>query len=965
MRNRKLALTGTIIGSMLLSQLPWNQAVFAAAYEAESAVLSGGAVTAADHVGYSGSGFVGGFTDANKGNASARFTVSASSSGSHNAVLRYANGTGSDKTVSLYVNGVKVKQVVLPATANWDSWGTKTEVVTLQAGSNTIQYKFDATDSGNVNIDKVDIDPVVQQPSTGLEAESATLTGGAVIAADHTGYTGTGFVGGFTDGNKGSAAIAYTVNQTYAGSRDVTLRYANGTSSAKTLSIYVNGVKALQTTLPATANWDTWSTKTESLSLNAGSNTIRYQFDSTDSGNVNVDHVTLGAEPTAPNRDPNPDPGTGQLYQAEDQFISGGVTKNATGVQNFAGTGARVVFTANMAAAGSSAVALRYSNATGSGKTLNVYVNGVYALTTTLANTGSAWGTKSETLPLRKGLNTISYQMDGGNTGGVGIDYASVTGGQPLADRGATLPYQELEAEAGTTNGQVLAENRTYLTLQSEASGRRAVKLSTTGQYVQWTAPKAANSLVVRYSLPDASAGGGINSTLSLYVNGAKAQTLNLSSKYAWTYGDYPYNDNPAGGNGHRFFDESRFLTANIPAGATVKLQKDSGDTAASYTIDLIDLEQVDAAYGMPANFVSIASFGAVAGDAGDDTQAIRDAIASAKSTGKAGVWIPAGTFRMNDRVNVDNVHVRGAGMWHTNLQGTGGKGGFYGTGSSVKVTDLAITGDSLYRNDSADHAAFEGNFGTGSLIQNVWVEHTKVGYWIQSGTDGLFVAGGRVRNTWADGVNLHGGVRNTTISHLSVRNTGDDAFAMWSDGSANENCAFRYNTAQVPVLANTFALYGGKDNKILDNIGSDTVTASSGIVVSTRFNAVAFSGTTEVKRNTLNRTGGWEPNWNTSFGGLWIYAENQSITAPVVVDTLELNGSTYEGIKLSYNQTISNITFNNVKINSAGTYGLVFDGVNGTGNFSNVTVTGAASGGLLNPNNQYTIVRGAGNSGW
>lgn len=984
----KKRLSVLIIMSMVLTFFAQAQTSYAASYEAESASLSGGAVYANDHTGYSGSGFVGGFTDGNKGNAAAQFTVSAAAAGVHNVTVRYANGNGSAKTLSLYVNGVKIKQTTLNATANWDSWTTSTEALTLAAGSNTIRYKFDTTDTGNVNLDKIDVEAAPAAPNT-LEAEAATLTGGTTIANDHTGYTGTGFVGGFTDGNKGNAAVQFAVTPAAAGSRELTFRYANGTGSDKTLSLYLNGTKLRQVTLPATSNWDTWGTKLEVVTLNAGSNAVRLQFDTTDSGNINLDNLVVGAltttptpTPTAtptptptptvtptptPTVTPTPTPGTGFVYQAEDQFFSGGVTKASTYLQNFTSVGARAIFTVNRTAEGNSAVELRYANGTGTIKTINIYVNGVFVKTTTLSATGGAttWGSQSETLSLRKGLNTITYQYDSGNSGGIAIDYISASGGIGLAARGATVPYQELEAESGTTNAQVLTANRTYLTIESESSGRRAVKLTSTGHYVQWTAPQAANSVVVRYSMPDSAGGGGTNGTLSLYVNGTKTQTLSLTSRYAWTYGAYPYNDNAANGEGHRFYDESRFLVGNIPAGATVKLQKDSGDTASYYTIDLINLEQVDAAYTMPANFVSITSFGAVASDAGDDTQAIRDAIANAKSTGKAGVWIPSGTFRMNDRVNVNGIHIRGAGMWYSNLQGTNGKGGFYGVGGNVTITDLAITGDSLYRNDGADHAAFEGNFGTGSLIQNVWIEHTKVGFWLQSGTDGLYVVGGKIRNTWADGVNLHGGVKNTTISHFSVRNTGDDAFAMWSDGSPNENSMFRYNIAQVPVLANTYALYGGKDNKIWDNIGADTVTASAGIVVSTRFNAVAFSGTTEVKRNTLNRTGGWERNWNTSFGGLWIYAENQSISAPIVVDNVQINDSTYEAVKFSYNQSITNVSFNQVNISGAGTYGILFDSVTGSGTFSNVTVTGAASGGLSNPNNQFVITRGAGNSGW
>ncbi|MDP4095352.1 carbohydrate-binding protein [Paenibacillus sp. P96] len=803
--------------------------------------------------------------------------------------------------------------------------------------------------------------------ATAYEAEDASLAGGALVESNHAGYSGSGFIGGFTDSNKGSASVSFAVESSAAGDRDITLRYANGTGAAMTLSLYVNGAKTGQLLLPATSAWDEWGTKAETVTLHEGSNTVQYRFDATDSGNVNLDHIVVGELLPEPEPEPEPNPGSPDVYQAEEQFFSGGVVRTGNVLRNFDSAGARVIFTVNSASTGNKDVTLRYAKSTGESGVMNVYVNGVYTTTTSLASTGGtdAWANQTETLPLRKGLNTIWYETSGGAMSGVQMDLLSVEDGITLADRGATVPYQELEAEKGTTNAEVLTPSREYLTVAAESSGRSAVKLSSTGRYVQWTAPAAANSLIVRYSMPDAPGGGGTEATLSLYVNGVKRQALNLSSKFAWTYGNYPYNDHPANGGAHHFYDESRFIVGDIPAGATVRLQKDQGDTASYYTLDLVNLEQVQPAYAMPADFVSVTDFGATANDSNDDTQALREAVQYAKSMNKAGVWIPAGIFRMNDRVNVDHVHIRGAGMWHTTLQGTNGKGGFYGTGGNVRIADLSIFGDSFYRNDAADHAGIEGNFGTGSLIQNVWIEHMKVGFWLQAGTDGLYITGGRVRNTWADGVNFHGGVKNTMISHFNVRNTGDDAFAMWSDSMPNENNLFRYNTAQIPVLANTFALYGGKANKVWDNIGADTVTASAGIAVSTRFNAVPFSGTTEIKRNTLLRTGGYEPNWNTSFGGLWIYAENQNITSPIVIEQADILDSTYEGIKFSYNQQISGIVLDGVNVDGAGTYGIYFDGVTGSGSFSNVVVQDAASGGLHNPNHAFQIVKGSGNSGW
>lgn len=129
--------------------------------------------------------------------------------------------------------------------------------------------------------------------TTTFQAEAATLSGGATVATDHTGYTGSGFVAGYTDGNKGNAATTFAVDALTAGSATVTARYANATTATMSLSLYLNGAKVRQITFAPLATWDTWATSAETLTLRAGDNTIAYRFDSTDSGNINLDSVTV------------------------------------------------------------------------------------------------------------------------------------------------------------------------------------------------------------------------------------------------------------------------------------------------------------------------------------------------------------------------------------------------------------------------------------------------------------------------------------------------------------------------------------------------------------------------------------------------------------------------------------------------------------------------------------------------
>ena len=138
--------------------------------EAENSGLSGSAGVASDHTGYTGSGFVAGY---NTVGAATTFSVNVPAAGSYPVSLRYSNGpnpSAGAKTVSLYVNGSKVRQVSLADTGNWDTWAAKSDTVTLRAGGNTIAYKMDTGDIGNVNLDSLTV-------GSGSGAVSGTRTG--------------------------------------------------------------------------------------------------------------------------------------------------------------------------------------------------------------------------------------------------------------------------------------------------------------------------------------------------------------------------------------------------------------------------------------------------------------------------------------------------------------------------------------------------------------------------------------------------------------------------------------------------------------------------------------------------------------------------------------------------------------------------------------------------------------------
>ena len=578
---------------------------------------------------------------------------------------------------------------------------------------------------------------------------------------------------------------------------------------------------------------------------------------------------------------------------------------------------------------------------------------------------------------------------DGGLVVAVGSDESSIETGAPVGDaaapatRGATLPYVEYEAETAATNGTLIGPSRAvndtdvFASIAGESSGRQAVKLAGTGQYVRFTTRSVANSVVVRFAIPDSQDGTGLQATLGLYVNGTRATSLGLTSKFAWAYGDPQTTDattnNPGDGFARHFYDEARvLLLMDIPAGTTIALQEDASDTAAYYVVDLIDLEEVPAALPQPEGSLSVASYGVKGDGTTDDGQAIQNAINDAQGRGM-NVWLPSGTYLDASTVlNLKSVTVYGAGMWRSTIEGASGR--FVCGGTACGFSDLALLGETTLRDDGASIPGISGMFGTGSQIENVWIEHFTTGVWIGTNgnapTSGLLVHGARVRDTFADGINFCNGTSNSTIEQSSARNTGDDAFASWAYAAAGDppdtNNVFRFDTVQLPWRANCFAIYGGTGNSIEDDVCADSITYP-GVLVDQEFNSHPFSGTTTVARSTIVRSGGLM--YGAEWGAMTVSGHDTgSAIAGVSISDVDIENPTYAGLFFTGpNDTIDGVTLANITIGGASTYGIeVASTASGSATATNVIVTTPGEGGLDNAApTAWTFTRGAGNTGW
>lgn len=253
--------------------------------ESEVGQLYGGAKAESEHLGFSGTGFVGQLL--NTGDA-VQMEIETELAGQYFIDTGYAMGTfgpSGERSLSLYINNTDQVQSRFVTTTEWDNWSVISNKISLLAGDNTLKFQLDSDDTGYVNIDYIQLTKI-------YEAEEATLVG-LSSNNNHDGFNGFGFVDNITNIDD---SVTFTVYVASSGEYTLNERYsmgAHGPAGNRTMSIYINGVDILQASYTSTADWATWSDNLQSVNLQAGYNTIKYQLDSDDTGWINLDYITI------------------------------------------------------------------------------------------------------------------------------------------------------------------------------------------------------------------------------------------------------------------------------------------------------------------------------------------------------------------------------------------------------------------------------------------------------------------------------------------------------------------------------------------------------------------------------------------------------------------------------------------------------------------------------------------------
>ncbi|MGW1228489.1 discoidin domain-containing protein [Streptomyces sp. NPDC002530] len=552
-------------------------------------------------------------------------------------------------------------------------------------------------------------------------------------------------------------------------------------------------------------------------------------------------------------------------------------------------------------------------------------VNGSYTVRTVVADDANE-------LPVKRGNNT--------------------TTGSLFVGRGANMPYDMYEAEDGVTGGgaQVVGPNRTVGDVAGEASGRKAVTLNNTGNYVEFTTRASTNTLVTRFSIPDAPGGGGIDSTLNIYVDGTFLKAIDLTSKYAWLYGaETGPGNSPGAGSPRHIYDEANvMLGRTVPAGSRIRLQKDSANTS-TYAIDFVSLEQAaqtanpdPAAYAVPAGFTH------------QDVQNALDKVRMDTTGTLVGVYLPPGDYQTASKFQVYGKAVRvvGAGPWYTRFHAPSGQ----------ENTDIGFRAEASAKGSTFANFAYFGNYtsridGPGKVfdfsnvsdmvIDNVWNEHTVCLYW-GANTDGITIKNSRIRDTFADGINMTNGSTDNHVVNNEARSTGDDSFALFSaidaGGADMKNNVYENLTAILTWRAAGVAVYGGYDNTFRNIHIADTLVYS-GITVSSLDFGYPMNGfgtgPTTVENVSVVRAGGHF--WGTqTFPGIWLFSASK-VFQGIRINHVDIVDPTYSGIMFQTNYVggqpqypIKDTILTDISITGARRSGDAYDAKSGFGLWAN-----------------------------
>lgn len=371
------------------------------------------------------------------------YSVNVETAGNYTVNFRVASPKGGQQLQLKSSDGNVLTTVNVPQTGNFQIWKTVTTTVTLKAGKQTL--KIYSSENGWWNINWMDFSLITQVPVGNtypipgrIEAENYSAMFGVLSEPtfDNTGNRNLGWIerGDWMD---------YSVNAATAGTYTVNFRVASPDAGHQLQLKTSDGSILTTVDVPKTGSFQTWRTVSSSVTLNAGSQTLRVY--STKDGWWNINWIEFTAPTSLAGYTNIPSKIEAENFTAMFGIITEPSMDNGGGLNvGWIEMGDWMEYSVNALTAGNYGVNIRIASPF-AGQQLQIRsASGTVLAVVNLPQTGNFqnWKTVSATITLPAGpqkLRLYSTQV-----GWINVNWLEFTGSSSASNEEATMDSRNL-----------------------------------------------------------------------------------------------------------------------------------------------------------------------------------------------------------------------------------------------------------------------------------------------------------------------------------------------------------------------------------------------------------------------------------------------------------------------------------------------------------------------------------------
>lgn len=242
-----------------------------------AATVEGNHVIATNHAGWTGEGFID-----YVGEGQVNWSIIVPIESTYNIHIHYSLASG-NRPLKLLVNGEERAVVDFPGTGSFAYWKTSLATVTLPAGSHTLSLATNGL--SGPNIDKLELSQIVASEPRVLDESNIGAQGNHLLATNHDGYTGSGFIDVVGEGQ-----LDWPLNIVTDTEFNVKIRYALG-AGPRPMVVLLNNVEVGYAGFVSTGTFTSWNYANLAITVPAGNHTLSLQ--TIGSSGPNIDKVEL------------------------------------------------------------------------------------------------------------------------------------------------------------------------------------------------------------------------------------------------------------------------------------------------------------------------------------------------------------------------------------------------------------------------------------------------------------------------------------------------------------------------------------------------------------------------------------------------------------------------------------------------------------------------------------------------